>query len=113
MGVFLWARHPLQTRESRAGALRDVYGILPVEGYLAHKKHPTPRTLQQDYIGSWGGPRGVGVVLRARHPLQARKGRAGALRDVYGILPEEGPRGQRGARVAPLSSERSQHSLGR
>ena len=24
----------------------------PVQGYLAHKKHPPPRTLQKDYLGS-------------------------------------------------------------
>ena len=27
--------------------------------YLAHKKHPPPRTLRQDYPGSYGSPRGA------------------------------------------------------
>ena len=30
-----------------------------VQENLAHKKHPPPRTLQQDYLGTYGGPRGV------------------------------------------------------
>jgi len=36
--------------------IADTHGGL--QGYLAHKKHPPPRTLQQDYLGSYGGPRG-------------------------------------------------------
>ena len=35
-------------------------GRPPLHGYLTRKKHPPPRTLQQDYrnLGSYGGPRG-------------------------------------------------------
>jgi hypothetical protein len=29
-------------------------GASTVQGYIAHKKHPPPRTLQQDYLGSYG-----------------------------------------------------------
>ena len=32
-------------------------------GYLAHQKHPPPGTLQLDYLGSLGGPRGGEGVL--------------------------------------------------
>ena len=34
-----------------------------IQGHLAHKKHPPLRTLQEDYPGSYGGPRGVGHFL--------------------------------------------------
>jgi hypothetical protein len=37
-----------------------------LQGYLAHKQHPPPRTLQQDYLGSYGGPKGGGAVSYER-----------------------------------------------
>ena len=38
------------------------------QGYLTHKEHPPARTLQNDYPGSYGGPRGGGCSLGARYP---------------------------------------------
>jgi len=34
-----------------------------VEGYLAHKKQRPPRTLQQDCLGPYGGPREGGCFV--------------------------------------------------
>ena len=34
-----------------------------LHGYLAHKKHPPPGTLQWDYLGSYGGPRREGCFM--------------------------------------------------
>ena len=43
--------------------------LLLLQGYLAHEKHPPPRTLQKDYLGSYGGPRGGGLFLMSEVPL--------------------------------------------
>ena len=44
-----------------------------LQGYLAHKKHPPPRTLQKDYARviwwSWGG----GLFLMNEVPLYAHR----------------------------------------
>jgi hypothetical protein len=34
-----------------------------VQGYLAHKKPPPPRTLRKGYLGPYGDPRGGGCFL--------------------------------------------------
>ena len=33
--------------------------LVTLQGYLVHKKHPPPRTLKLDYLGSYGGPTGA------------------------------------------------------
>ena len=43
-----------------------------VQGYLAHKKNFPPRTLQQDYLGSYHDPRGGGGFLCARYPCRGK-----------------------------------------
>ena len=40
-----------------------------LQGYLAHKKQPPPRTLQWEYLGSYGGPERGGGVLMSEVPL--------------------------------------------
>jgi hypothetical protein len=37
--------------------------LSPLQGYLTHTKDPPPRTQQQDYLGSYGGPTGGGCFL--------------------------------------------------
>jgi hypothetical protein len=44
---------------TRAMGMRSQW-LQRLQGYLAHKKHPLPRTLQWDYLGPCGGPRGGG-----------------------------------------------------
>ena len=44
-----------------------------LQGYLAHKKQPPPRTLQQDYLGSYGGPWGGVCFLGARYPCRGAR----------------------------------------
>ena len=48
---------------------RAPYNVLDtlVQGYFAQKTHPPPRTLQEAYLGSCGGPRREGCFLRARY----------------------------------------------
>ena len=38
-----------------------------LQGYLAHKKQPPPRTLP--CLGTYGGPRGGGLFLMSEVPL--------------------------------------------
>ena len=38
--------------------------------YLAHKKHPAARTLQWDYLGSYGGPKGGAVSYERVTPVR-------------------------------------------
>ena len=40
-----------------------------IQGYLAHEKQRPQRTLQYDYVGSFGGPGGGGLFLMSEAPL--------------------------------------------
>ena len=75
--MFLMSQVPLylfcMRRETRpiccTASFRCLLQISLLQGYLAHKKHPPPRTLQWDFLGSYGGPRGGGRFLMIEVPL--------------------------------------------
>ena len=59
----------------RDGAEKWIGVVCVVQGYLAHKKHPPPRTPHKDYLGSYGGPGGGGAVSYERGtPVGMRAG---------------------------------------
>ena len=55
----VWCRFPNTWTGSRVDG---------VQGYLAHKKQPTPGTLQLS-LGPYGGPGGGGAFLMSEVPL--------------------------------------------
>jgi hypothetical protein len=75
-GVFLSASYPLYTQQSHgiADAVlgQAAHGLrwpnaAGKQGYLAHKKVPPPRTLQQDYAKGPTGAYGGGAVFLSDH----------------------------------------------
>ena len=51
-----------------------------IQGYLAHKTPPPPRTLVGLYLGSYGGPKGGGCFLWARYPCTSYPNTRACLR---------------------------------
>jgi hypothetical protein len=47
--------------EAFSKAMRGSTHLVPAQGqqqgYIAHEKHPPPRGIKKDYVGSYGGPR--------------------------------------------------------
>ena len=57
----------LPTNLARCFAPNEFAALLPLHGYLAHKKHPPSQDPTVGlYLGSHGGPRGEGAVSYER-----------------------------------------------
>ena len=64
--------HPITVFPARAHNLmdmRDLKGSPPIQGYLAHQNPPHRRALQEDYLGSYSDPFGVGVFHERGAPV--------------------------------------------